>query len=352
MAKQRIFDLPETKGNFQMVGVATGTQKDKFFEEKKTKTGKDMRMVNFGLETAKGSTNYLSLNGMERDKVYFSKRGNKEKGEKAVTEEVAWRDRNTFTKEGFKLMGVNVGVKKTINSKGEEVNDKKVLVEYDAIKEIADNLKDGDSLFTRGSIEYSTYNGTHRIRFTPSQVSLCKPVDFDAEGFAETALFTQVIIFTGVKPNDDKSEFIVSAKVVTYNTIEDVELYIDKAHEKFAKNLSKKVKPYTAFETFGSVINVKNVDEVEVDDEWGDSNKMERQNAPVVRKLFMMGLNSSTFDSETYSEDKIALAMAKIAASNTAKSEYGDVKEPDSGSDWGSDSNQMTSVPDPDEEPW
>lgn len=45
----------------------------------------------------------------------------------------------------------------------------------------------------------------------------------------QNALWTQVIIFTGVKPTEDKSEFVVSAKIVTYNTIEDAEFYIDKA---------------------------------------------------------------------------------------------------------------------------
>ena len=35
MAKQRIFDLPVTKGSFQVAGIVSGTQKDNFFMEKK-----------------------------------------------------------------------------------------------------------------------------------------------------------------------------------------------------------------------------------------------------------------------------------------------------------------------------
>lgn len=244
MAKQRIFDLPVTKGSFQVAGIVSGTQKDNFFTEKKAKNGKDFRAVTFGVEVNQGSSVYLSLNGMEQDNVFYSKRGDKEKGIKPETESVPWRDRYNFSKEGFTLIGVRTGVKKVVNSKGEEVNDKKILAPFDATKEIADNLKDEASIFSRGEIEFSTYNGRHQQRFVPNQVSLCRPIDFKADDFKQNALWTQVIIFTGVKPTEDKSEFVVSAKIVTYNTIEDAEFYIDKEHEKLAQNLRKKVKPY------------------------------------------------------------------------------------------------------------
>lgn len=138
MAKQRIFDLPVTKGSFQVAGIVSGTQKDNFFTEKKAKNGKDFRAVTFGVEVNEGSSVYLSLNGMEQDNVFYSKRGDKEKGIKPETESVPWRDRYNFSKEGFTLIGVRTGVKKVVNSKGEEVNDKKILAPFDATKEIAD----------------------------------------------------------------------------------------------------------------------------------------------------------------------------------------------------------------------
>ena len=47
--KQRLFNLPETKGNFMIKGVVKGTKKDNFYTEKQTRTGKEMRIVNFGL---------------------------------------------------------------------------------------------------------------------------------------------------------------------------------------------------------------------------------------------------------------------------------------------------------------
>ena len=351
MAKQRIFDLPVTKGSFQVAGIVSGTQKDNFFTEKKAKNGKDFRAVTFGVEVNEGSSVYLSLNGMEQDNVFYSKRGDKEKGIKPETESVPWRDRYNFSKEGFTLIGVRTGVKKVVNSKGEEVNDKKILAPFDATKEIADNLKDEASIFSRGEIEFSTYNGRHQQRFVPNQVSLCRPIDFKADDFKQNALWTQVIIFTGVKPTEDKTEFVVSAKIVTYNTIEDAEFYIDKEHEKLAQSLRKKVKPYTAMKAFGNISIIKNVEEIEVDDEWGDANQMELQKAPTIRKLYIDGVEPKSFDTNVYSEEKIAQALAKIAASNTAKSDFGDKPKATAAADddWGSDSSFSV---DDDELPW
>ena len=51
--KQRLFNLPETKGNFQIKGVVKGTKKNNFYTEKQTRTGKEMRIVNFGLELSR-----------------------------------------------------------------------------------------------------------------------------------------------------------------------------------------------------------------------------------------------------------------------------------------------------------
>ena len=38
--KGRLFDLPETKGAFQLKGVVSGMEKDTAFKEIKTKSGK------------------------------------------------------------------------------------------------------------------------------------------------------------------------------------------------------------------------------------------------------------------------------------------------------------------------
>ena len=46
MAKKRIFDLPQTKGEFQIRGNASGVLKNNFFTSKKTKNNTDMPPAN------------------------------------------------------------------------------------------------------------------------------------------------------------------------------------------------------------------------------------------------------------------------------------------------------------------
>ena len=65
--KGRLFDLPETKGAFQLKGVVFGMEKDTAFKEIKTKSGKPMRMLNFGTSYLDGETLYVNLQGMEQE---------------------------------------------------------------------------------------------------------------------------------------------------------------------------------------------------------------------------------------------------------------------------------------------
>ena len=169
--------IQKTEGNFQLRGIITGTEKDKFYTEMTTKTGKPMRMVNFGVEIDKGKTVYVNLNGMEKETVCFSKKEGEGKNKKTVTEKVKWANRFDFKKDGFKPIGVNVGLEKIVDSTGKEINDKKTLFEYDACKYISDTAKDGMSVFIKGKNEFSTYNDKHQTKFIPNQVSLCKDVD-------------------------------------------------------------------------------------------------------------------------------------------------------------------------------
>ena len=201
--KGRLFDLPETKGAFQLKAIATGMNKDKVYKELRTKSNREMRMLNFGATYEDGKTLYINLQGMEQEYVYFYKRAEK-KGDKPETVKVPWADRFTYNREGFRLIGKNIGVKKKIDSEGKTVNDKKILTDFDACKEIKDNLKDGKSVFIKGNIDYSSFvdnNGNKRTstKLIPNQVSLCVDIDFNDEKFEKQNDFNQVIIFMGIE---------------------------------------------------------------------------------------------------------------------------------------------------------
>lgn len=345
MAEQKGIGLPETKGMFQVRGVVSGVEKDSFYKELTTKNNRPMRMINFGVQFDPESTMYVGFNGMPQDNVYFTKSEKDETGKKTtITEKIAWKDRFTFKKEGFRLIGVNTGVSKIKDESGNEINDKKILTQYDACKEIDDHLKDDDSVFVRGNITYSTYNNKRQVRFEPNQVSLCKPIDFDDEdGFKPMADFQQTIVFTGISPNEDKSKYIVSAKIVTYNSVEDAEFIIKDA--KLAGIFKKNLKPYQSILVYGHINVEKKVEEIEEEDCWGEANSMNRVNSPTVRELVIIGADPKTIEKDVYSEDAIDKAIAKMKANKKVKEEYGDEDE-----GWGT--LDGSPIEDDEDEPW
>lgn len=326
--------LQETKGSFQLRGIVNGVDRDSFYKEITTKSNKSMRMVNFGTEVDKGKTIYVTLNGMERDKVYFSTKQN----DKTVVETVDWDKRKTFKKKDYNLIGIRLGLKKVVNKEGKEVNDKQTMTEFDACEYINENLTDDVAVYTRGKVEFSTYNDKHYTKFVPDQISLCKPIDFEDDEFEPLANFEQTIILTGVTKNEDGT-FTVNGKVVTYNTIEDVEFFISAQKQKLAKTL-KKLNPYTALKVFGNIVVEQEVDTVEDDDDaWGDPNPMNRISNPTQRKMFITGADKDSLDTELYSEESVEAAIAKLNADKKADKDFGSSDNDDWGSvgDSGSD---------------
>ena len=344
----KIHNLPETKGQFQTKGIVTGTKEGKFYIDKLTKTEKPFRAINFGVNFDKDSTLYVGFNGMAQDNVWFSKSEKDSDGKKkTTTKKIPWNDRFNFHEKDFRMIGVNVGVKKTTDENGKEVNDKKTLSQFDACKEIAENLKDDESVFVKGNIEYSTYQKKHQTRFEPTQVSLCKTVDFEDKDFKSSADFQQVIVFTGIeKSKDAEDKFVVSAKIVTYKTIEDAEFII--RDSKLANVFRKNLKPYQAIKVWGKINVEQNTERVVEDDTWGEKNEMTRVNTPTQRTLVITGADPKTIEKEVYTKDKIESAIAKINESKTAENDFGSDSD-SSSDDWGKTNNSGSKDSDDDE---
>ena len=331
MAKARIFDLPETKGVFQIKGIVTGVEENSFYKETRTRNSKEMRIINFGVEYDKGKTFYINMLGSEREYVYFFKRG-KKKGEKSDTVKVAWADRHTYKREGYNLIGKNIGLKKKADSEGKTVNDKKIMTEFDACEEVKDNLKDGMSVFIRGSLDCGSFiddNNNKRVstKLVPSQISLCSDIDFDDDNFKRQSDFNQVIIFMGIdREKDDAGKetdrFVVTAKIVTYKTIEDVEFIVEDI--KLANIFKKNLQPYNAVKVSGHMAASIQTEDVEDDDSWGEKDAMEKIKAPVKREFIITGAKKSTVEKEVYTREKIEEAMVKIARASKADSDFGD----------------------------
>lgn len=338
--KGRLFDLPETKGSFQLKGIVSGTEKENFFKEIKTKkSNKDMRMINFGVNYADGNTLYVNLQGMEQDKVYFSKKA-ENKGDKPETIPVSWTDRFSYNREGFRLIGKNIGVKKKVDGNGKTVNDKKIMTDFDACREVYENLKDGASVFIRGILDYSSFlddkgNKKTSTKLVPNQISLCADIDFNDDNFAQQNDFNQVIIYMGIdqEKKDDKptGRFVVAAKIVTYSNIEDVEFIIE--NKDLANKFRKSLKPYNAIKVSGHMVSSTQIETVvDEEDDWGEEDAIEKVSAPAKREFIITGAKGSTVDKELYTEANVTEAMSKIVQANKAENDFGG---DDKGDDWG-----------------
>jgi hypothetical protein len=350
MAKKRIFDLPQTKGEFQIRGNASGVLKNNFFTTKKTKNNADMNLCNFGVKFDEGQTAYLTLNGTVNKSVYYY--NSKEK----KTQEVAWANRNNAPGEDYKLIGVNVGLVVTEDGDGNKVNDKKMLTDYDAAKYVSTHLKDDMPIFTRGTFEFSSYidkNGDVKRghKLIPNQISLCsKNIDFDADDFKSLADFKTTIVFESIdKEKNDKGNetgrFVVSALHIGYSTITNVTFIVEDS--KLAGQMKKGLKAYNAIEVTGKFQSNMVTETVEEEDDWGQKSSFDKTNNPIVFEFVITGAKPSTIDRETYTEDNIADARKAIANKDKVEENYGDKKETAADDDaWGD-----TSADDGDE-PW
>ena len=133
----------------------------------------------------------------------------------------------------------------------------------------------------------------------------------------------------GISKDKDKDRFVISAKVIGYGSIEDVELIT--YNSKLANNL-KKLKPYTAITVWGDIDTVVNTEEVEEEDDgWGESNKMTKVSSPFTREMVITGADKDSIDTEIYSEESVEGAIAKLASKNKTDKEFGSDDD-----DWGS----------------
>lgn len=348
----RIFELPETRGTFQVKGKINGVESSKFYMEKKTKNKKDFRAVNFGCAYDDKKSVYINLTGMPLENVYFSKRNSEGKTE---TKKVTWANRNTFSEDGYRMIGVNLGLVKTTDKDGKEVNDKKTMTPFDACEYIKKTMRDDASAFIRGNVEFSSYldndgNTRRSIKYVPNQISLCQTVNFDEydDDNKPTHDFTQTIVFIGIdkEKEDDKDtgRFVVSAKIITYSDIVDTEFIITDA--KLAGLFKKNLKPYNAISVHGRIEVSHKVEEVDSDDGWGEANSMTSVSAPTKTEMIITGATPSSIDRESYKEKSVNEAIVKIRNAKKAEQNFtGSANNDTSDDDWGDDASD-------DDNPW
>lgn len=354
MAKEKLHELKPTTNTFQVRGVVSGTKSKRFYSNGTSKAGNPWNAVEFGVKIAENKFIYIKLNGFTRDEVFYYKKG--ENGAKGTTTKVKWKDRKNAPGDGYRLIGVNI-------STGKDENDKNInetFVEYDAVEWIKNNLHDGDSVFVKGNLVFSSYtdkqgNVRKKTELVPTQISYTQsPVDFDADDYVEMAQFENTIVFKSIDKEEDESgkatgRFILSGYSIGYNNVENVSFVVDADHAKLATNLKKSMKTGYAIKTYGRIDVINDVVVEEDDDGWGETSPMERVNSPVRREYVVYRADKNTIEKEDYTEKDISEALKKIKAAKEAVTNFGD--KPSAGGVsvdadyWGDDD-------DDDNEPW
>ena len=346
MAKERLHNLAQTSATFQVRGIVTGMKKEKAYQSGTTHSGGQWNSIEFGLTIDNNKTVFVKLRGFPRNEVFYYKRGEK-KGDKGTTVKVAWKDRFKSPGEGFRLIGVNCSVGKDEN--GKNVN--QMFTEYDAVEYLRKTLTDGDSLFVKGNMEFSSYEGkdnqVHRkIELNPTQVSYTnEPIDFNAEGFTPMAEFENTLVFSSINKDEDENgkatgKFILSGYYIGYNTVEPVSFIINATEAKLATNLKKAMKPGYSIKTYGRIDVINDISTVDdEDDGWGKTSPMERANSSTKREYVVYKAVRDSIDTETYNEDDIAKAMKKIKQAKEASEKFADKDETvaSTDSDWDDD---------------
>lgn len=353
MAKDRLHELKQTSASFQARGIVSGMKKEKAYQSGTSKNGGKWNSLEFNLMINEKKSIFIKLNGFPRSEVYYYKSGEK-KGEKGTTKKVSWKDRKKSPGEGFRLIGINISVGKDEN--GKNVNE--MFTEYDAVEHLHNSLKDGESLFIKGNMVFSSFTDRNdqlkrKVELNPTQISYTQdPVDFSADDFKEMAEFENTLVFSDIEKETDESgnstgRFVLSGYSIGYNTVEAVSFIVTNA--KLAGNLKKKMKSSNSIKTYGRINVVTNVSAVEEsdDDGWGESSPMERLNTPVIREYVIYKAVPDSIDVETYSDADIAKALKAIKNAKDASEKFVEDNNEDT-EDWGDDDG----FADDDDSPW
>ena len=360
MASKRLFDLPVTRGSFQLRGHVSGVESQNFYTEKETKTGNTFRKVNFGVAYDDHKSVYLTLTGMPRELVYFTKKD--KNTNKTESKPVKWANRKSFNEDGFRMIGISAGLQQIRNEDGSVENVVQTLTDFDACEYLSAYLEDDMSVYVNGNLDFSSFvtntgEVRRQINYVPSRIYSAKaPIDFDSDKYKPTHTFEQTIVYRGIEQEMDGDKatgrFIMSAYVVNYNSIEMVEFIVE--NKALASACKKYMKPYWSF-TVNGVIEVKNhIDEVKKESPWGTPNPNKRVRFASTREMIVTGIdcdddNEPIVDNETYTAKEIEKALKAIYNAQNAESSFGESDDEEEDVDWGTDGDSDN---DDEGQPW
>lgn len=282
MADKKNIKLKETKGKFKANGIVTGLDKDNAYAEGVSeKSGKDWKRLKFSVQTSPTNTVYLELMGSEKD---FVMAYNRNADDDDKLRRYTWDEKDNIPDEGYHLLGVNVKIEEGLDGKLVQ----STFVEIDAVEYIYNNLKDGDSVYVNGKLEFSEYENRegkviNQTKFIIQGIGKTKePIDFEIpydettkKGFKEVAEFEQEVVVVDPKAIVLKKEnkLVMATYYIGYGEkFTPVQFIVNtETHNKLASNLAKHLKFGDLIKVFGKIVNQRIEKEVEGSavDDWG-----------------------------------------------------------------------------------
>jgi hypothetical protein len=297
--------IPQTKASFEARGTLFHVDSDNAFKISE----KGWRTVNLGLRISDSEVMYITVKGGKRNTVWLSKPAEK-KGEKSTTKEVDWADRHKEQRNGFKVIGVSLGLTKKADepTKNEIVS----MTEFDAFDYLKETAEDGMSVFVAGDIEHSSYvkdGETKKItNFLVKRMYLTgEPIDFQAENFEKSAGFFQNGIVMGRR--EDKEQYFLDLGYVGYGSFETVSVECTKVI--FDAIKANGVRPYNSI-VFTGVLKTSQAVEEKETDTWGEKSNVGVAKNPARTTLLITGARGETLSKDTYTQKSVEKYLADV----------------------------------------
>lgn len=299
--KNKGFKLEETRGKFKVVGVVQGIENENAYREGFTKDEREYKSLSFFVQTSKENRVKVELFGMVRDEVYaYSQKDKKSK-------KVSW-DKRYDDLGSYKVMGTSISID----------GNRKVLVEYDAIDYILENIKDGDVVRVNGVPDYQEFEGDNgekrqSTRFNINSITkIDEELDFESEDFKETSFFEQDIVISDVMRDDESDKLLISAFIIKYgDKVVPTTFTVDtEKYPKLAKNMEKRLKFGDFLKVYGKIINatIYEKGEVEDDDDWGGDGDIQSEFNYVknhISEIQITSVDSKSYEKKKYTEDDL-----------------------------------------------
>ena len=349
-------EINATRGTFEFKGIISNFDKNQEVDSK-TKKGNSMRSLVFNIDTAEGHSHRLQLRAYQAEKVYFSKTEvDKDGNRKNDIKEVKWNDRLKFNMEGYQPIDkVSFHNGMTQDDKG---NNKRVTshtLTFDAIPEILNEFKVGDSVHVRGNIQiedYTTQNGNKgtAVRLVPTNIyHTAEEIDFTKENFSEFANFTQRILVDEIETSGTNEATITGLIIGNQRMGRQDFIMKDEVYNDYSALLQVlKNKPkYPSMTIFGTLVNGASkaeTNEVEYIEFEGvkipvKNNPMKRNSANnFVREFLITGIETKDdipqIDFNEYNEENVQKFINQFIRAKQEFGESTDIAETTSADDF------------------